>query len=168
MPMKIVYLLRHAKSDWSNNGIADFDRPLNERGLWTAPLMGEILAERQILPDIIVTSPAKRALQTALLVKEAAGFNSPITYEERIYEATSGILLSIINQVSVEINSLMIVGHNPSMEGIISLLCNVFEPMPTAAVAGIELNIETWASVQPGTGNLKFLLRPKELLPRLK
>jgi phosphohistidine phosphatase len=88
--MKILFLLRHAKSSWDDARLSDFERPLNERGLRVAPQMGKFMSERGFAPDLILSSPAARARETARLVKESANFQSEIRFEPKIYEATVG------------------------------------------------------------------------------
>ena len=164
--MKHLYLLRHAKSSWDEPAVADFDRPLNARGLETAPFMGELMAERAIRPDLIISSPAKRALETALLVKEASGTDSPLRVDERVYEASPLTLRTVISQVSDEISSVLLVGHNPGMEGLVRHLTGEVQTMPTASLAFVTLNIDSWRAADTGTGILNFLLRPKEEMKR--
>ena len=77
--MKTLYVLRHAKSSWENSELADFDRPLNDRGKTTAPFMGKVMKKNELAPDLILSSPAVRARETARLVKEAAGFDAEMT-----------------------------------------------------------------------------------------
>ncbi len=160
--MKRLYVLRHAKSSWDDASLADFDRPLNDRGRGAAPFMGELMAGRGLRPDLIVSSPAVRAMQTAQLVKEASGFDVPLRYDERIYEASPQTLLAVVSQISEDAASALIVGHNPGMEGIIRFLTGDLQPMPTAALASIKLAIDRWAAAGEGSGTLEFIIRPKE------
>jgi phosphohistidine phosphatase len=160
--MKRLYLLRHAKSSWDDESLADFDRPLNDRGLRAAPFMGELMADRGIRPDLIVSSPAERAKQTALLAKEASGFDVPIKYDERVYEASPQTLRTVVSQIPEESDSALLVGHNPGMEGIVRYLTGELQPMPTAALASIKLSIDKWESVDERVGILEFVIRPKE------
>lgn len=160
--MKQLLLFRHAKSSWDDKHLADFDRPLNERGLATAPFMGELLAQRDLLPGEIVSSPAKRAIQTATLFKESSGSDAPIRLEERIYEASPHSLFQIAVELHNEHERVMFVGHNPGIEGFIGFLTGQLEPMPTAAVAIIDLKVEHWKEVKFGCGNVVEVIRPKE------
>jgi phosphohistidine phosphatase len=162
--MKRLLLLRHAKSSWDHPNLADFDRPLNPRGLATAPFMGELIARRELQPDEIVSSPAKRAMQTALLIKESAGIDASLRFDERIYEASPKSLLQVSSELSDEIGSAMLVGHNPGFEGFIGFLTGKVEPMPTAALAVIDLNIKSWAKIKGGSGSVNAVIRPKDLM----
>lgn len=160
--MKILYLLRHAKSSWTNANLSDFERPLNERGLNAAPFMGELMARNALAPDVIVSSPATRAAETARLVKDAGGLNAEIRFEERIYEASPNTLRQVISELSDDLDSAMLVGHNPGMEAIIRYLADRIEPMPTAALAVIKLKIDSWADVREDSGKIVTVYRPKD------
>jgi phosphohistidine phosphatase len=161
--MKRLLLLRHAKSSWSDPGIADFDRPLNERGLRAAPLMGRYMRDRGLRPDLILCSPAERARQTAALLVEAAGLSAPLRYDERIYEATAARLAEVVSQADEGAGELLLVGHNPGMEELLELLTGETRRMPTAALACVELDTDKWAKLAPRSGRLEWQVRPKEL-----
>ena len=161
--MKKLLILRHAKSSWEDASLRDFDRPLNERGLRDAPFMGQILRERGVAPDLIISSPAARAKSTAELVKKAAGWRAPIRIDERIYEASQQTLFSIIAGIVNDVSTCVLVGHNPGMEGIIKLLTGTSPDMPTASVAVVEFDIDSWSKAEPGNGGLIEVLRPKEM-----
>ena len=161
--MKTLFVLRHAKSSWEKADLSDFARPLNERGLEAAPLMGKFIYKNQLQPELILSSPAERAKQTALLVKENAQIDGKIRYDERIYEASSLRLLEVVSEQSDKIESVMLVGHNPGLEGLLKILTNEAQPMPTAALAVIDLKIGKWSEINSSKGNLRTLIRPKEL-----
>lgn len=161
--MKTLYLLRHAKSSWNDPGLDDFDRPLNERGLNAAPLVGGFIRKKNLPVDLLLSSPAVRARQTAALVKEAAGLSAEMLYDERIYEADTSRLLEVVSQTAETADALMLVGHNPGMEGLVRLLTGEQREMPTAALACVALDIEKWGKVRAGAGRLEWLVRPKEL-----
>jgi phosphohistidine phosphatase len=161
--MKTLLLLRHAKSDWENPNLSDFERPLNQRGLKTAPLMGKFIREKGLKIDLIISSPATRAHETARLVSEKAKLKADTRFDERIYEASVGQLLQVVSETEDQVESLLMVGHNPGFSGLLQLLTREFYNMPTAALAKINLDIKTWAEIRPGDGKLEFLQRPKEL-----
>jgi phosphohistidine phosphatase len=162
--MKRLYLLRHAKSSWAEPALADFDRPLNSRGLRAAPFMGTLIASRGLLPDLMLSSPAVRAAETARLVKEASGADFPLRFDERIYEASPQTLLHVIAELDENVHSAMIVGHNPGIESLIRLLTGRIESMPTASLAVIDLDIEKWDQSGPERGRLIEVIRPKDEL----
>ncbi len=161
--MKTLFIMRHAKSSWDDSASADFDRPLNERGLEAAPLIGETIRQHQFQIDSIVSSPAKRAEQTALLVKTAARINCEIQFDRGIYEASPQRLRQIVANIDNEHKSILLVGHNPGFEGFLKFLTGETHTMPTAALAVIDLRIDEWNKTAADTGKLRILLRPKQL-----
>lgn len=164
--MKTVLLMRHAKSSWDDASLADFDRPLNDRGRNTAPFMGRLLVREHLAPEVIIASPARRARETAEVVKQAAGIGVDVVFDERIYEASAQTLAKVILDIDNSSSIAMIVGHNPGMESLIRLLTDEAETMPTAAVAAIELTLESWADAGRGTGKLIRVYRPKDEMRR--
>ncbi len=161
--MKALYLLRHAKSSWKDTGLQDFDRPLNERGREAAPLVGQFIRKGRLRVDVMLSSPAMRARQTAALVKESARLSAELLYDERIYEADAERLLEVVRQAAESADALMLVGHNPGMEELVERLTGETREMPTAALACISLDVEKWSKVRTGAGRLEWLVRPKEL-----
>ena len=166
--MKTLFVLRHAKSSWENSDSSDFDRPLNKRGLNTVPLMGEMMYENGFSPELIISSPAKRAKQTAILIKETAQLQVEIHYNEKIYEASPLRLLQIVSELDEKLESAMIVGHNPGLEGLIKFLTGETQTMPTTALAVIDLNIENWSKTVVESGRLRTLIRPKDDLKSMQ
>ena len=165
--MKTLYLLRHAKSSWTDAGLADFKRPLNERGLTAAPFMGELMARNEYLPDVILSSPATRANMTARLVKESGKLDAEIQSEHRIYEASPHVLRKVISEIDDAHTSAMIVGHNPGIESFIGYLTARLEPMPTAALAVILLDIDQWIDINDRCGKIQNIHRPKDFRSQL-
>jgi phosphohistidine phosphatase len=160
--MKTLCILRHAKSSWNDPDLSDHERPLNDRGKKAAPFMGRLIADRDITPDVIVSSPAVRAKTTAELVKESAHLTSRLKIDDRIYEASPLSLQKVVSEIEDDAGSAMIVGHNPGIEGFIRYLTGRQEPMPTAALAVIRLNIDRWADVSANSGELRRVIRPRE------
>lgn len=161
--MKTLYVLRHAKSSWDDPSQTDFERPLNPRGLKAAPFIGELMAKKGFTPSVIVSSPAMRAKTTARLVKGSGQLSTEIVLEKSIYEASPNALRQVVSEISDDHISALLVGHNPGIEGFIRYLTGQLEPMPTAALAVIELNIERWNEINDGRGQLLNVYRPKEL-----
>ena len=162
--MKTLYVLRHAKSSWDDRDLADFDRPLNDRGKTNAPFMGEVMKQNGFAPEVIFSSPAVRARETARLVKESAELDAEIKHNERIYEASPRTLSQVASSIDDRFASAMIVGHNPGMEGFVRLLTGQLESMPTAALAVIDLDILGWEQIGETTGLLRQIIRPKDEL----
>ena len=155
--------MRHAKSSWDDAKMSDFERPLNERGLKTAPLMGEIINKKYFQPDLILSSPAERAKQTAQIVKESAQLKSEIIFNEKIYEASVGRLLEVIGEQSESVESILLVGHNPGLEDLVKFTTGKLHAMPTAALAIVDLQINKWSDITASKGDLRELIRPKEI-----
>lgn len=160
--MKTLYLLRHAESGWKDRRLQDFERTLNDRGREAAPLVGLFLRERKLRVDLIISSPAERARQTAALVKESAGLSAELLFDGRIYEADSARLLEVVTRAGEPAEALMLVGHNPGMEGLLRLLTGEERQMLTATLACVALEAEKWAQVREGAGRLEWLARPEE------
>lgn len=162
--MKTLLLLRHAKSSWGEAGQKDFDRPLNERGLKAAPVMGNFLRQQKIQPQLILSSPAERARQTTSLVLETARLKSNLRYDERIYEASAERLMEVVSQIEDAAEVVMLVGHNPGFEELLQHLTGEAQRMPTAAMACINLDIDKWNKVRESSGRIEWLGKPKELI----
>lgn len=160
--MKTLFLLRHAKSNWSDNNLADFDRPLNKSGLDAVPLVGEKIFDSGFQIDLILSSPAKRAKQTAILIKEMAQIKSAIRYNDKIYEASPRRLLEVIAATEDDKKSLMLVGHNPGLEGLIKTLTGETQEMETAWLAVIDLLIEHWSELSQDCGHMRKIIKPKK------
>lgn len=155
--------MRHAKSSWGDPSLADFERPLNERGRKAAPLVGRFMRRQRLRPDLVLSSPAARARQTAALVIESAGLDAPLRYDERIYEATAARLAEVVSQVEETVGELLLVGHNPGLGGLLELLTGESRHLPTAALARVVLDLEKWGRLREGAGRVELFVRPKEL-----
>ena len=166
--MKTLFVLRHAKSSWEDRELADFDRPLNARGRDAAPFMGEVMKGYEFEPEIILSSPAVRARETARLVKESAGLKASIKFHERIYEASPQALQQVASSIDDSFASAMMVGHNPGMEGFVRLLTGKVESMTTATLAIIDLDIAGWEQIDNMTGKLRQIIRPKDEVKTFK
>ncbi len=145
--MKTLLVLRHAKSSWKDENLADFARPLNERGKRDAPRIGELIRREEIVPDLIISSSAKRALKTAEAVALACGYESEIKATRALYHAWSDEYLEELNEIPDKYETVMIVGHNPGMEGLVEDLTNEWISMPTAALAQISIEIDRWSEL---------------------
>jgi phosphohistidine phosphatase len=161
--MKTLFLLRHAKSSWDDPSLQDFDRPLAERGRRDAPRIGSALAERSGLPELIVSSPAVRAIQTIELVAKSAGYKGEIELDEHVYGASASELIKIVRNLPDNRSSIMLVGHNPGFEDLLSRLIGSRREMSTCNLACVGYSIERWDELEDGGGNLQWLLRPKDL-----
>jgi phosphohistidine phosphatase len=163
--MKKLYLIRHAKSSWDDPTKTDFERTLNHRGEKDAPLMAKFLSSKKIIPDLMISSPATRAFTTALFF--ASQFEYPyerIQTDERIYEATTGNLSDVVRQIADEYETVFIFGHNPGISNFCNLLTSKpVHDLPTCAVAGLDLNINSWSELNRYCGKLILFEYPKKL-----
>ena len=163
--MKTLLILRHAKSSWDNPLLSDYDRPLNKRGKRDAPRMGKHLYKQDLVPDHILTSSAKRARKTAAKVAKACKYMGKIKRLESLYHAVAGIYYEKLQEQSNEYHRVMVVGHNPTMEQLVTYLTGQPRTMPTAALAHIELPIDHWKLLDASTkGRLVNLWTPKTLV----
>jgi len=166
-----LLILRHAKSDWGSGATADFDRALALRGRKDAKVMGRWLHHQEWTPDLILASPARRAEQTALRLCRAARIpETAIVWTRAIYEASLATLLHLLASDAGDQPRVMLVGHNPGLEQLLLHLAGetiAWPPdgklLPTAAVAWLEMP-DDWANLPPGSGTLRSLTRPRDLL----
>jgi phosphohistidine phosphatase len=161
--MKVLYLLRHAKSSWDDPSLADFDRPLNERGVRATGLVARFMEDNGLRPDYVVSSPAARAKTTALYVAGAGGIDRPVRHDARVYEARPLDLLKVVSEADESAGELMLVGHNPGLEGLVERLTGERERLPTAALVRIELRIDAWPQIADGCGRLDWVVTPRAI-----
>jgi len=162
--MRSLTLVRHAKSSWDNAALADFDRPLNERGRRDAPLMAQRFAHSAESPLQLVSSPALRAASTAALFAEALNIAAAdIGYEADIYEADVATLMHIVRSLDDAVPNAVLFGHNPGFTDLCHALARCdFNELPTCAVARIDFDVDHWREVAPGRGRLVAYSFPKE------
>ena len=162
--MKTLLVLRHAKSSRNDPTLDDHERPLNERGRRDGPRMGELVRERGLIPDIVISSDAVRARVTAEAVVEAARYAGEILLDPHLYMACAADILSLLRTVQENAETVMIVGHNPGLEQLVEHLTGEPQDLPTAALAQIVLPIHQWRDLKLSTrGTLLGHWRPKEL-----
>lgn len=161
--MKTLFLIRHAKSSWENISLNDFDRPLNERGKKNAPKMGEVLAAKKIIPDLIISSPAKRAIKTAQIIADKLGYKkNKIVKAQEIYEADVNTLLSLITRINADYNTVMLFGHNPGITEFLNYLTSAnIANIPTCGVAQIKFDFSDWNETSKDTGELVYYDIPR-------
>lgn len=159
--MKTLLLLRHAKSSWKHTGMHDHDRPLNKRGKKEAPLVGVFLKEKDLVPDLILSSTARRARDTAQAVLEESGFDGEVELHQDLYLSDTACYLDILRSVPDHASRVLVVGHNPDLEELLTLLTDVPEHMATATLAQVELPISSWDELNEATdGRLQALWSP--------
>lgn len=159
-----LLLLRHAKSSWENPLLADIDRPLNERGRRVAPAMGKHLAKLHLEPGMVVSSPALRAWQTALLLSSV--FEKPVDIHlvDGLYDSSTEHWWQAIHQLPNEVERVMMIGHNPELHAFIGEISDFVVPkFPTCALALFEINASSWKDATRADFQLKELMIPKKL-----
>jgi phosphohistidine phosphatase len=174
--MKTLTLLRHAKSSWDDTGLTDFERPLNRRGRRAALAIGRELRARGLGFDAVLASPAVRVVETLAAVGEGYGGAFVPAFDERIYLASPATLLTLVRGADDAADRLLVVGHNPGLESLALLLTGeqqdgmrreLAAKYPTATVAEIEFDVDSWREVGAGAGRLTRFIRPRDLDPEL-
>jgi phosphohistidine phosphatase len=167
--MKRLYLLRHAKSSWDDPTLADHDRPLAPRGRRAAKVMAKHLARKGIAPELVLCSPSRRTRETLTRIVPGLGKNANLRIEAELYAASAAALLEVLHEVPDEVESVMLIGHNPGIQDLgLSLArpgsksARVRNKFPTAALATLELN-GSWRELAPGSAELVSFVKPKEL-----
>jgi len=164
--MKTLYLIRHAKSDWNNPELTDFERTLNKRGLKEVPFMAEKLNELAFNPDHIICSSSKRTRTTAKLICKEINYPlNDVCFDPSIYEASLTTLIAIINLLPNNKDEIAIIGHNPSITNLSNYLTNDhIANMPTCSIVKIELEIDNWNEIVREIGIQKFFIYPKSFV----
>jgi len=162
--MKTLLLLRHAKSSWKDSDLDDHDRPLNKRGKKDAPKMGRLLRDDNLLPDLIVASSAKRCRKTAEHVIHSSGYRCETRIHGELYEAGAEKLRAFLASLDNSISRVLLIAHNPGMEELLEPLVGAYTPLSTAALAHVELSIDSWCDLAADSrGELIKLWQPREL-----
>ena len=174
--MKRLLLLRHAKTEPAGSEIEDHQRKLLERGRLDAPAIGKYLAERKYFPDLILSSTARRTVETVELVVEQLPRRQHIDYVDQLYLVGWRAMLAVIRTVREPVATLLVVGHNPGMEQLATELSRqpvkrkerdrfdlIEEKFPTCAVAVLDFNVARWRDVAPARGELIDFVRPRDL-----
>lgn len=169
--MKRLALLRHAKSSWDDPALADFDRPLNAREVGAAAAIGAEMCRRELAFDLVLASPARRVVETLEHLERGRGEALEPRFEQRIYQATAAGLLDLVQGVDESVRRLLLVRHNPGLQELAAMLASTDDPkrglvgraFPTAALALLELPVERWEEVRPGTAHIADFVRPREL-----
>lgn len=163
--MKTLILTRHAKSSWKDAGLSDHDRPLNERGRGDAPRMAAHLAANYPVPQHIVSSTALRAATTARSLAERLACPAEnLAYLPRLYLADPATLLAVARELPDELDTVMLVGHNPGMTEFLNALTGAgIENLPTCGVARVGFEVASWRDMAPGVGRLLSLDVPRTL-----
>ncbi|MEZ4777074.1 MAG: histidine phosphatase family protein [Bacteroidia bacterium] len=162
--MKTLVICRHAKSDWPV-GVSDIERPLQQRGINDAKYLGTMLGQQNFEPDLIISSPANRALSTAKIVSGKINYQGEIEIEKKIYESGVSGTLELIHQLPDHADTVMLFGHNPTFEDTVRQLLQMSAAfyMPTCAMACMESRSDNWAHFDVRTIHLRWYLIPRLL-----
>ncbi len=168
--MKRLSVLRHAKSDWDDPRLDDFNRPLNPRGREAAHIIAREVERRKLQFDLVIASPAIRSRQTLEAFKGSKAIGE-IRFEPRLYLASLTTLLAIIRSLPEELSSVLLVGHNPGLHELVqtiaeappSLQEKIAHKFPTAALAELEIHSVRWNEVEENSATIDALLLPREL-----
>jgi len=146
--MKKLFIIRHAKSDWGNEDLDDFDRPLNEKGIKDCAIIGQYLKQKNEKIDIILSSPALRAYTTAKLLAKELNFDKNITQNQYIYEPFVSAIQELISYIHDDNNTAVLVGHNPGVSTLAYMLCGSKEELKTASIVEISFSCDSWMDIK--------------------
>ena len=162
--MKTLFLMRHAKSSWKDDNLADHERPLKKRGKKDIKLIAKELKKSDLVPDLILCSSAVRAKETADLMAEALDYKGKIKTSDKLYMGEPQNYVEALNDVKEKIQSVMIVGHNPGLEAYLQIIDGEIESMPTGSLGYLMLAEDAWESVTLDTmGDLIGFWKPKDI-----
>jgi phosphohistidine phosphatase len=162
--MKTIYLIRHAKSSWSEIGMSDFDRPLNKKGKKDLPYMANRLKEFGIKPDLILSSPAKRAKRTTKEIAQTIGYNEEdIVYKESLYDSCYTNYRYLLDSIDDKIDSIFIIAHNPTLTDVGEKLSGaILTNIPTCSIVAIAFEVESFKDITEESGKILFFDYPKK------
>jgi phosphohistidine phosphatase len=160
--MKKIILLRHSKSSWKDSSISDYNRPLNNRGKKDAPFIAKIFNNKNIQLDLIISSGAKRASDTAKLFAESINYKNEIVFKDDLYLPSSDDILQIIKKMNESFTTILVVCHNPGITDFSNYLCNNFiENIPTSGMVGLNFKMK-WKELVEKSCMLEFFEYPKK------
>ncbi|QDF29716.1 SixA phosphatase family protein [Halarcobacter anaerophilus] len=157
--MKELYILRHAQKEIQNDYEYDYDISLSKKGFEDAKKIGKLLKQKEVLPDLIVSSPAIRARQTAQIVAQEIGYDKNIMFNEVIYQAFLNELIESITYTYDSVNSLLIVGHNPALTALALTFGNLKEELQMGNAVKIEFNCNSWIDIDKSNSNFVELIK---------
>ena len=162
--MKTIILVRHAKSSWDDFTVPDFDRPLNDRGKRDAPIMATRLQERGVTPDLLVSSPAKRARKTARVFAETLGLDKEtVLYHDELYLAEPMVFTKVISGLDDKYTCVVIFAHNPGISAFANLSSTArIDEMPTCGIFAYTVEAEHWSKAEGAKKKFLFFDQPKD------
>ena len=171
--MLTISLLRHAKSDWVDPELGDFERPLAPRGIAAAPVIDQFMHDHDVRPELVLCSTAKRAMETLNLLKHTFGNSPEIVFEDKLYMASARTMMEIATNVTKTCKHVMLVAHNPGLHILALALAEMgqSEPYlkligkyPTATLTVLDFDCDDWSNIVPGQGKLRHFVTPKSLM----
>lgn len=171
--MKKVILLRHAKSSWDDPSLDDHDRPLNRRGKQAAPIIGEWLSHREHMPDVVLCSSSERTRETVSGMRKSVPSLPDPVVERELYHASPCDMRSRLSQLPSNVETVMLVGHQPGLGSLVRKLANgqenrrckrAYEHFPTGAAAVLEIDVEDWADIDYAKARFVDFAKPRELM----
>ncbi len=170
--MLTLLIFRHAKSSWDEEALKDIDRPLSERGIAAAPVMGAFMVREGLLPDLVLSSPSARTRATSALAFEACQPPPEVRFEDALYLASPKTMHGRIRRVEAGVRRLMLLGHNPGLQALAldlagggpkDLIAELSTKLPTAGLVVIAFDAAKWADVGSGGGRLRHFVTPRKL-----
>ncbi len=165
--MKNLLLMRHAKSSFKEGEMPDFERPLSKRGEKDAPRMGKLLKDKNLVPDLIISSTAVRASRTAEMVADKSGYKGEILYIQSLYLGEPEAYLETLRDLREEndnLQTVLVIGHNPGLESLLQMLTDHLDCLPTSAIAHLKVPVRSWSALTPQIiAELENVWRPREL-----
>lgn len=161
--MKKLVIIRHAKSSWDDPFLDDHSRPLAERGLRDAPKMANRLKKEDIFPDLILSSDAERAKQTALITAEHVKFpKDKIIFDRSLYHASAESIMGLVKKTDPSVKTLFIFGHNPGFNDLIWKLGGDIDNLPTSGQFGFKFDVKEWSDIGKKSAKVWFFDYPKK------
>ena len=162
--MKTLFLMRHAKSSWKDDSLADHERPLKKRGKKDIKLIAKAMKKNGLKPDLILASSAVRAKETAELLAEALGFEGKLKVSDQLYMGEPSDYMEILKSIKEKHESVLIVGHNPGLEAYLQIIDGEIESLPTGGLGHLILAVDEWEDITLETmGDLVGFWKPKDL-----
>lgn len=162
--MKTLFLMRHAKSSWKDDGLADHERPLKKRGKKDIKLIAKVMKKNNFKPDLIITSSAVRAKDTADLMAEALEYKGKVIVSDDLYMGEPSDYMKVLKDIKDKYESVLIVGHNPGLEAYLQIIDGKIESLSTSGLGYLVLAIDEWEDITlESMGDLVGFWKPKDL-----
>jgi len=159
--MKKIYIIRHAKSSWKDLNLDDFDRPLNRRGRFDAPLMGEKLKSKNIMPDIVMSSSALRTKLTAQTITQKIGYTKDVLFSKDLYESSASVIYDKLSNLDDKYEIVFLFGHNTGINEFVENYVEFYENVPTCGIVEIDFNCSKWNEISEKNAKLISFDYPK-------